>query len=129
MAAPLLRRRGWPLSTSAAFQAQANGQGLARIGSVFTCAGSDITQAQAQACVRQWKYFGTSNDITAVEAHIAFLRSRNFVANNDGLNGGVGIRADKIPSGNATGGKPIAAAAGRGRNIWRSRQHRDQDAL
>ena len=82
----------------AAFRTLANDQGLTRIGDTLAGTGSGLTPAEIEACVRNWTYFGTTDDITAVEAHIAFLRDRNFVAANDGLNGGIGIRADKIPT-------------------------------
>ena len=98
-----------------AFRTLANDQGLTRIGDTLAGTGSGLTPAEIEACVRNWTYFGTTDGITAVEAHIAFLRDRNFVAANDGLNGGIGIRADKIPPGAADNGKPIARAAGRGR--------------
>ena len=99
----------------AAFRNQANGQGLTRIGTTYTLSGSGITDAQAQACVRNWTYFETTNNVTALDAHMNFLRTKNWVAANNGLNGGVGCRDAEIPNVLAENGKSCKLAVGRGK--------------
>jgi hypothetical protein len=98
----------------AAFRNQATGQDLPKIAGTWAHPLGGITDAQINAMIRNFVWWGQNWTINSVDSLLG-KTLLSMTAANDGLNGGIGIRDAEVP--NQTGERGISCkqAVGRGK--------------
>lgn len=97
----------------ATFRNQCTGQGLPKLAYTWSHP-SGYTDAQMNACVRNFVWYQQNWTVASIDALIGRIRGA-FVASVDGVNGGVGCRDAELPNAIGQSGRNCKEAVGRGK--------------